>query len=690
MGALSEGFYCFFYFGCYIIRPMLINFIDFQKWLIYFLFLISAYNYGGIFFYSVRKYGAELLDVAGYGPVFKIVLRLAAGIVIFSTAIFLVFAAQVACRISFALVLLAPILFQAFLFYRGGRCDEYLSEGLFSTGFFSGVLSGIKRYIYDITYLSVPILAVHSLAAALCVFAFVSSLVPQFGWDAMAYQLEVPKRYIQNGGLFFIEDIHFSGHPKLVNMIYSFFMMFGKDSLCSTFHFTFLIACCLAVLSFDFKKHLHPDFTGGSAGLASLLLLAHPQALVLCSWAYIDLGLMFYFTVSALCLISGNYVLCAFFLGSAACAKYTGLMIAAIFYAVVFFKIKAADPRKALYIVKLIFITALVFAPYMAANFYFTSNPFYPFFDSYMPFETVRYDHMDTYLATLERVGGGRGFIDKLLYPYDSMMNSRYHGNLYYDGVMGMTFFAMIPFFFYALYRAGRNGAPLNFNVLALAAIFALYYLFVLGAQSTRFFLAAAPVFYIISALGLKFAAENLKPAALKKTFIFLFACFLALNAWPAAVLFFSCSPMAYLKGEEAAESFLTRNLAPYHCISEFNKIYESLLDVKLMTVYEPRLYYARKNYIWRDVFEPCELEIAVHSYFDGKNAAVGSAASDFLSEKMKSAGITHILAKDRALEIAARGFDDERKSAIFKEFIKSKTKAIASGNGYGLYSINY
>lgn len=669
---------------------MLINFIDFQKWLIYFLFLISAYNYGGIFFYSVRKCGTELLDGAEYGGVFKIVLRLAAGIVVFSTAIFLVFAAQAACRISFAAVLLAPVLFQAALFLYGGGCDEYLSGGLFSTGFFSEALSGIKRYIFDISRLSVPVLAMHSLAAVLCVFAFVSSLAPQFGWDAMAYQLEVPKRYIQNGGLFFVEDIHFSGHPKLVNMIYSFFMMFGKDSLCSTFHFTFLMACCLAILSFDFKKHLHAEFTRGAAGTAALLLLAHPQALVLCSWAYIDLGLMFYFTVSALCLISGNYALCAFFLGAAACSKYTGLMIAAIFYAVAFFKINAADSRKALYFVKLMFITALVFAPYMAANFYFTSNPFYPFFDSYMPFETVRYDYMDTYLATLERVGGGRGLMDKLLYPYDSMMNSRYHGNLYYDGVMGMSFFASIPFFFYALYRAGREGFSLNFNISALAAIFALYYLFVLGAQSTRFFLAAAPVFYIISALGLKFAAENLKPAALKKTFTFLFACFLALNAWPAAALFFSCSPAAYLKGEETAESFLTRNLAPYHCISEFNKIYENLLDVKLMAVYEPRLYYARKNYIWRDVFEPCELEVAVHSYFDEKNAAVRPAANDFLSEKMKSAGITHILAKERALEIAARSFDDDRKSSLFKEFIKSKTKAVASGNGYSLYSVNY
>ena len=695
-------------------------FIDINKWLIFSLFLISSYNYGGLFFYLIDKFktagllfspsgcGDSDLAANDFNNTLKVVFRLAAGFVIFSTLVFAVSAAQAAYKISMAAILLAPILFQifhAYLYDNEKNENSKLYDNLFSIDFFAAVYKGALKYIRDIKFIPAHILLIDFLAFILLVFAFFSSLPPQYSWDAMAYQMEVPKRYAQHGGLYFIEDIHFAGHPKLLNMVYLFFIIFDKDTLCASFHFTFLLLCYLLTLNFDFKKYLSGIYSRTVSKIAALLIITHPQVLILCSWAYIDLGLMFYFSAAALCLISSNYLLCAVFLGAAMCAKYTGLLIAAIFLVMLLYKLPGYIEQKLKYCFRVILTSSLIFSPYMAVNFYFTSNPFYPFLDSYLPFEIRIYEYIDIYLATLDLVGGGRSIVDMLCYPYYSMINSRFHGNIYYDGLMGMTFFALIPFFLFAVYKninaAKGAEAPQNAsdrrmvdgadtNIKTLAIMFALYYIFVLKAQSTRFFIAAAPIFFIISALGLKLFAAMIFKLNARQTSrsLILFSCFLAFNSLSAAGVFISSSPLKYLGGSETRESYLSRNLAPYRCAAEFNKISESSLEVNLMSIYEPRLYYLRSNYIWRDVFEASELELAVHSCFNDLKDAASSDRLDYISKKLQAKKITHILAKERALELAARNFEEKSREALFKKFLREKTEIISSGGGYNLYKI--
>lgn len=677
------------------------TFIDIGKWLIFGLFLISSYDYGGMLFHLARRAGALKLcpaEADEAGRALYSSFRLGAGFVVFSTLIFGVFAAQAAGRASFIIVLLAPFIIRAAARLSSGKgpgtSPASFESEMFSPGFFGDLKASAAGFIRRVKNAGAGGAFVAALAPALLAAAFITSLPPQYSWDAMAYQMEIPKRYIAHGGLYFIEDIHFAGHPKLLNMLYSFFMMFGKDSLCATLHFIFLLLCYLIVVNFDYQKHAGGILSPAAARVAGLLLVAHPQVLVLCSWAYIDLGLTFYFTASALCLLSAEYRLCAFFIGAAISAKYTGLLAAIIFLAAFLYIYEGNLKDGTKTAAALALISAVVFSPYMAANFYFTANPFYPFFDSYMPFKTFSYEHLETYLATLERVGGGRGLLDMLLYPYHSMINSRVHGNLYYDGLMGMTFFAMLPFFVYAVFDANRPGSQAGGRaraaVNAMAIIFGFYYIFVLRAQSTRFFIPAAPVFYIVSVYGIKIAARRLLPPSARGTALVALGIFLAANAFPAAEAFDASRPYRFLIGAETRASFLERNLAPYSCMLEFEKILARRPESKLMTIYEPRLYYLSSNYLWRDVFEPSALEEAVHSYFgaDAGRAAAGAGGLDFVSNELSRAGITHILAKDRALEIAARNFDDARKESLFQDFIARRARALSSHYGFTLYEI--
>ena len=695
-------------------------FIDIGKWVLFTLFLISSYNYGGLFFYYIDTFksaakfftpssGADADSTRrDFNVTVEAIFRLGAGFIIFSTLIFIVSAAQAANKLSMAVILLAPILFQisyARIAKSGKPLSSKLCHYLFSINFFSNVTKSALNYVRNIKAVPAGVLSIDFLAFTLLFFAFISSVLPQYSWDAMAYQMEIPKRYAQNGGLYFIEDIHFAGHPKLLNMVYLFFIIFNKDTLCASFHFIFLLMCYLLVLNFDHKKYISPLYSRAASKIAALLIVTHPQILILSSWAYIDLGLMFYFTAAALCMISSNYLLCAVMLGAVMCVKYTGLLIAVIFLLLLLFIMPGHIEERLKYSFRVILLAALIFSPYMAVNFYFTSNPFYPFLDSYIPFETRVYEYIDIYLATLDRVGGGRKIGDMLCYPYYSMINSRFHGNIYYDGVMGMTFFALIPFFLYAIFKNNYavkgalakdaraqtlSGAKVNIN--CLAAIFVLYYLFVLKAQSTRFFIPAAPIFYIISVIGLKLAADKIFNLNAKGTsrLLILFSSFLAFNSLAAIGLFIASSPLGYLAGFESRESYLKRNLAPYHCAAAFNKICENSLEVNLMSVYEPRLYYLKSNYSWRDVFEASQLELAVHSYFNDLKEAPSLDGRAYVLKKLQTKKITHILAKDRALELAALNFEDKFKESLFKKIFNENTEIISSGGGYSLYKILY
>ena len=164
--------------------------VDFNKWLIFSIFLISAYNYGGLFFYLINKTGIFSLTETGFNGAFKAVMRLSAGLVIFSTLIFAVFALQAAGRLSFSAVLFVPIVYQIIsAFSKTRRENSELNGSLFSIDFFGAVYGGAAKYIRNIAYIPAAHIFMDLLAVLILAAAFVSSLPPQYSWDAMAYQI---------------------------------------------------------------------------------------------------------------------------------------------------------------------------------------------------------------------------------------------------------------------------------------------------------------------------------------------------------------------------------------------------------------------------------------------------------------------------------------------------------------------
>ena len=113
--------------------------------------------------------------------------------------------------------------------------------------------------------------------------------VPQT-WDALAYQLVGPKRYLQAGVIAAQPDNFYLGFPGQVNMLFGVAMsLFGRDTAAAPVHFLYGLFGLLAVAG------LVRRFADRAAGwLAIVLLLSAYNLWALFGWAYNDLATMTY------------------------------------------------------------------------------------------------------------------------------------------------------------------------------------------------------------------------------------------------------------------------------------------------------------------------------------------------------------------------------------------------------------
>ncbi len=675
--------------------------VEWLKYLFFLFFLLSAHNYGAIALFIP-------LDSSGFNGWLETTLRLGAGFIIVAALITAKLAAGLCSFNSFASVLLLPFLIQAAVrtcVKTTGASSTALSAldgNFFTPSLFKKLAREISESVARLAANDKTSLTIGAAAFSIIAFGFVFSALPQTGWDALSYQMEIPKQYLQRGRLFFPKEIYFWGYPQLLNSIYSLFIFFKFETLCSSFHAIFNLLTVTLIINFPLEKAGLKEIGTRCRTAAALLVAAHPQALLMASYAFVDLGLMFYFTAACLFLLRGDVYLTAVFLGGALSAKYTGLMMSAVlFFTIIFFRRGGELKKNIVIAVRTMLIAYFIFSPYCIKNFAFTGNPFYPFFKYFFNTETVSYDNLESYLEVLNRLGREKTPANLALFPLTITTDSQYYGIRCYDGVMGITFLAMIPFYLYAITKLfNSKNAETRTSSKAVFFIFAIYYLFVLRAQSTRYFLPALPLFYIAASYGLEwFAKKNFTDKITWRaavTFALVISCF---NAYPAFVEFVKKEPAAYLSGYETKESFLDRNLPVYSCATAYNEILKnSTGEIMLAPLYEPRTYYFNKNYTWNDVFEPTPFEDVETIDKDGNiTDHFPFKTPGELKKHLAAKKITHMLIGKPQLKQFLSYIekpDDEKppkpeRKELFSKFLKEEARLIHQKNGYALYSIN-
>jgi len=740
----------------------------------YLLFLPCPDTLKYLFFatvaFSAADIGAYPLSlskkISDYPAPIRFCLSTGAGFIVISSAILGLFALRSANILSFSALLILPFLVRAAALISGApkiqgggapceddstyaaRLTRNLPTFALLKNIFTPAIAEIKKSMFSgVRNAAITVALISALA-----FAAVFSTLPQTSWDALAYQLEIPKQYISEGRLFFISDIHFWGHPQLVNMIYSIFIMFGMDTLSSTFHSYFILLTVCLILSFPLGRSMG-IFTPPFARMtAALLYAAHPQVLLLSSYAYVDLPLTFYFTAAVFLLSETEYLAAAAFAGGAMSVKYTGLVMGlacAVSSLVSIGSERArssnkenctecalnsrpadgvneksgaqsstekkctecalnsrpadgvngeifAKMKRALVISA---IAALVFSPYMMKNYHFTSNPFYPYMADFVPWEKTEYKYLDLYQTMLDAVGMDSAGAQKSIfgmatYPFVSALWSRFRGNTFYDGVMGVTFLLLIPFFAAGLARPIRScDDEKKRSAAGFFLIFLIYYVFVLKAQSTRFFLPITPVFFMVSASGLAWYAGYIFPAGekrLKNAAAVAGIIFILANASPVLNEFAKLDPRGYLSGREDKRTYLSRTMDMWDCVERYNQaLAASSEKFYLIPVYETRTYYIAGKYSWRDLFEPSAVETEVTLPDDNTDNFAHKTAEDVLAS-LKKLGATHILLGDAQKRVLLRNIGAARRQDIMLKFLNERTDILLSKRNYTLYKIRY
>ena len=205
-------------------------------------------------------------------------------------------------------------------------------------------------------------------------------LPPADAFDALLYHLTVPELWLQDGGLRAYNIPHY-WFPGLVEGIYFWGLGLGSEIVSHLIHFT--CALCVILLLWDWTRRLWGDLT---AGWAVMLLVSMPSLLLLATWPYTDLALIFFGLAMLYTLAYGQeqndrrwWTISAICAGMAMGVKYTSFVMPLT--AVILIVIWTFQRKLELFteILKFGLISAGTGLIWYLRNWIWMGNPVYPF-----------------------------------------------------------------------------------------------------------------------------------------------------------------------------------------------------------------------------------------------------------------------------------------------------------------------
>jgi len=114
-------------------------------------------------------------------------------------------------------------------------------------------------------------------------------LAPEMSWDAMTYQLILPKFYLLKHGFYKVDGIVPANYPSLGQMFFSWGLIWGNDSLARAFSFLAHLGTAMALVGLG--SRLENPMVGCFAGV---FYWAFPYLNIFSTRGYVDLFLGFY------------------------------------------------------------------------------------------------------------------------------------------------------------------------------------------------------------------------------------------------------------------------------------------------------------------------------------------------------------------------------------------------------------
>ncbi len=497
------------------------------------------------------------------------------------------------------------------------------------------------------------------------------ALAPAFATDALVYHLAVPKTYLEAGGIINLPNNVFSFYPQHTEMLYLLALALGTDHLAQLTGLGIVFLLLIAMHQYYRQK--------GSATYALLVptvFISTPAFFTVAHSAYVDLQAATYTFMAFYAWENwknrkqtGWFYMMIMFVGTALATKLTAVIALPIAFLGVALQNKTS-PKKVLGQCFILALGALLFIlPWCGRNYFFTGNPFAPFFmqlfggEQGMNWDLERSLQHFQYFSSY---GMGHGIVDFLLLPINLTFFGQPH-SLRFDGQIGILYFLLLP----ALYGLRRQSIPMIITFL----IFMVFWF--IQTQQVRLLGTPFAFLVILSIKGLEewFSSESGKIDKQGKNFLLAVLVFgLLFNTSLIAKTWAQIQPLPYIFQKESREPFLMRQLPSYPVYLSANHMVDQ--DEKILLVYMRNFGFLMDKPFFSDsVFENHTLQEIIDEEV---------YAGDIIN-RLKSMGITHILFNHKYVFGKYSAFSPGEKG-ILKNFLSRHAQRILVKNEFFLY----
>ena len=485
--------------------------------------------------------------------------------------------------------------------------------------------------------------------AMLClVLGLIWALAPPYAFDALVYHLRQVRLYLAAHSLFIPVDSAYAGFPGLLQMLFAFTQALGGDSAPQLVHFTFLPVTILGTAALG-RRLWHLELTWPVAAL----LTSIPTVLLVATWPYVDVALMFYtllfFYALVLWLQDTRWqwlALAAVLCGWAMEIKYTALWYPLAAAGLMLVRL-GRDGWRSTWLRWAYWGGIAVFcaAPWYLRNWVLTGNPVYPYVWGGPGWDAGR-------TAWWDRVGSGLMTQPwRLLIAPWEMTIFGIEGRAGYQATLGALLLALLP----AVLVEWRHLNAEEKRGLGWIALFAgiLYAIWLWGVarsallMQSRLLLPIFPLLTLVAALVLqRLPALNTRAFSVSWVLRMAVALVLVLHAFTVIDRFVQDHPLSPLFGNESRSDYVGRRVGTAYiaAMQHINTLPES---AKILFLWEPRTYHCQRICSPDSLYD--NLVYLVRQY--GKAPQV--------SQALNGQGITHVLLNRAIFEIAVREGND-------------------------------
>lgn len=341
------------------------------------------------------------------------------------------------------------------------------------------------------------------------------SLTPIIDRDATRFHLPFAKLWAENGFLYFRQ--YFAYYDlNMLNLDYLYMLVFKfglSDQFTKIIHASFLLAGGYLIFKYFRDKY---GFNWGA--LSFILYITIPVHQRLASEVYVDLGLLFFSTLSIIYLIKWfesdfskkkYFYISAIGTGLAFGTKYNAMIFAFFITLIVGLMIarEKKDDKLALRSMSAYtLIIILCASPWLIRNFINSGNPFFPLFDSIIPSDIKMPAELveGGFGEIMNRIiNGGESIFSLFFLPVRVFFQGADHDFLKFDGVLNPLMILLIPFLFLK-----QNSVKIEKKKLInyLLSLFAVVYFTTLYVNDIRirYFIPVYPILIILNIESLK------------------------------------------------------------------------------------------------------------------------------------------------------------------------------------------